>query len=146
MKEAGRKRKYRLAGWLASGTLIALAVALLVYDSISERSERVRRVANVRMLVTACIAYSKDRERFPPDLEALVPNYLDDESLLTFGGEGGQPYLYRPLSNDTDYSRQPLIVSPPDKDGRRIVGYVGGHVTEDWTLSPEFLAEFERLE
>jgi len=122
----------------------ALSYFIPVYNEVTcIRSRRIQKVANVRSLVTACVAYSKDWEEFPPNLQALFPTYIDDDSLLTSDIDGKPLFLYRSGFSDTDYSREPLIMGPMDEDGNRLIGYIGGHVTEHGSLPPEILAEFE---
>ncbi len=117
----------------------------LIERILREDHEELRRMSETRTILTACVAFSKDRGRFPPTLDALYPNYIDDESLLNPDPKSGQPYLYRPGLVETDSSREPLIISPPDKDGKRLVGFIGGQVTEEslGVLPPEILEQFK---
>lgn len=140
------KRRVRSVGFaFLSALLLGGILTLLLKFAGREEHEKLRRVSEVRSIVTACIAYSKAWDEFPPSLKALVPNFIDDESILDLDEDGNSSYVYRRGLWSGDYLREALIFSPPDEEGIVLVGFTGGHVTEERleSLPPEIIAEFE---
>lgn len=111
---------------VASVTMPALTV-------VHERAEAAKQAGEIRSLLLACRSYSSDFDgRFPDELQELMPDYLDAEEGLTWESNASQgeamPYLYRSGLSDTSFSREPLIAGPEPIMGKRVVGFVGGHV------------------
>lgn len=114
----------------------ALIGSLLVpYKSgISERSPRTRELNRVKSLLLACRAYAADHEGelYPPSLESLYPDYIDLKDFHLAPDKSGAkvPVLYHPGYTSADQGAI-VLEHPLDFNGKRIVGYVGGHVTAE---------------
>ena len=94
------------------------------------------QIADVRQLILALRTYAADFDDvFPDDLQQLITEgYIDDPDLLETDftlSLDREAYLYRPGYLATGFSRTPILISPPSpRDGRRVVGYQGGAVSE----------------
>ena len=92
--------------------------------------------SNVRQIVLALHYYAKDSDgKYPATLEDLVDEgYLDDKTPLktsyTKSGKS-EPYIYLLGQTDTENPKAVLILAPPSpRPGYRVVGNVGGAVTQ----------------
>ena len=122
-----------------------LIAALLVNLSTgnSESCSRDGDVSAIRTLLVACIAHAKDNDgSFPVSLKMLYSDYIDVEAAF-HEKNSNTPYLYRSGLGLSNSPNEPLIISQPDENGDRLIGYIGGHVAESGTVPPEILAEFE---
>lgn len=95
------------------------------------------QIADVRQLMLAIRTHAADNDDvFPDDLQQMVDDgyYIDDPDLLETDftlSLDSEAYLYRPGYKAIGFSRTPIIISPPSpRDGRRVVGYLGGAVAE----------------
>jgi len=164
-KQRGEEtRKWRF-GWTAKITVMVL---LLFAASISAvgivhqiawlcrephliimggRSKQTVELYGAKMLATAAMLYSTDnKDRFPPHLGVLVPDYSPDNSMLYTRGMGGdppQPYLYFPGYGAHDDPQIIIVASPrpigSTDGGRRAVAHIDGSAA----IIPE--AKFQEL-
>lgn len=132
MKEEKKIRSARTFAWL----VLSILVALLISSFFPSRTDWPRHnpaLHQVKDHVLACRAYALNHEgAYPPSLDVLYPDYLDDERLLYAVDEQGTriPMIYHSGLKETDFSRMPLIEYPIRFGSTRIVGYVGGQVQE----------------
>ncbi len=108
------------AAWIAL-LLVGAFVALSIIPSrsgIAERTTRTRAVNHVKQLLLGCRAYAADHV---------------EEIFHAVGERGGilpDRILYHPGHTDTGEAKAVLLEHPGEFKGKRIVGYVGGHVAE----------------
>lgn len=116
--------------------LIPWAIVSAVAIPAIMKTEEVTAIANdrteIRQLVLACRMYATDNEgKFPPTLEELFPDYIEDRELLTAEISTNprvvQPYLYRPGLTEMSELDEIVLAGPiRGSAGRRVVGRVDG--------------------
>lgn len=116
--------------------LFALAIVVSFFipagSSISERSPKVRAWATVKELLIACREYAADYGgAYPPSLEILYPDYISQEDFHLVRDHRGStlPLIYHEGRTAEDHGAL-VIEHPRVFEGKRFVGYVGGHVAE----------------
>ena len=114
---------------------VLIGASLVPYGGgISERSPQTRELNRVKSLLLACRAYAADHEGgiYPPSLENLYPDYIDQKDFHLVPDNSGStvPVIYHAGYTSADQSAV-VLEHPHDFNGKRIVGYVGGHVTEE---------------
>jgi|GEM_PF-1279775 hypothetical protein len=128
-------RKVKLTYFWLFIVAVLIGATLVPYGGgISERSPHTRELNRVKSLLLACRAYAADHEGeiYPPSLESLYPDYIDlkDFHLAPDNNGSKVPVLYHPGYTSADQGAV-VLEHPLDFNGKRIVGYVGGHVTEE---------------
>lgn len=121
--------------WIVLAIIAIPVITLFVpaRNTIAERSPRTKALNDVKQLLLGCRAYAADHEGpYPPTLDALYPDYIDHKDFFHVHDHRGTriPFIYHPGQKDLGEPRAILIEHPILFDGRRIVGYVGGHVQE----------------
>lgn len=118
----------------AIGCLIApvmVAIALPTYLQSKDRADQVKMVAEMRMISNACQSYSIDNGGFPDETHKLFPAYLSDRSQLTWTdpATGSElPYIYIPGADPDSAKIEPLLISPTDFCGERVIIYNSGTI------------------
>jgi len=134
-----------VAGLLAWGLLASLVIPAM--SQAQHRAQQAQTVAEMKTVVTACHEWAVQHEGdFPPNLESLVPDYLDESALTTTDPDTGEeiPYRYRPGLSHGSPSREPVLLRPATRDGWRAVAYVDETIERDAApLQPGVLEEFE---
>jgi hypothetical protein len=105
----------RIRGEKIGNLLIGLMAPAL--SKVQSASDRCEQTQNNLYIAFALAAYKSDHGRYPEDLDALTPNYLDTITIDLFSG---QPLLYRPSANG--YLLYSVGVNGRDEEG---------HGTED---------------
>tara|TARA_R110002096_G_scaffold61249_2_gene152261 strand:+ start:3011 stop:3622 length:612 start_codon:yes stop_codon:yes gene_type:complete len=117
-----------VAGLIPIG--IVASIALPAFAQVKEESEQ---ITEMKLLNNACKIYAiENNNEFPPSLQQLFPDFIENESLLTWEDkETGQlsPYLYRAGLSENSSSTEPLILAPVAIMGERPVVYVNGIIT-----------------
>jgi len=117
----------------AIGTLIApifLALALPAYMQTKDRTIQAAMITEMKMISTACQVYAiENNGQFPSDLSKLFPVYLADASVLSWtdpetGGELAYIYVAGADPDSADF--QPVLISPTDFRGERVIIYNNG--------------------
>jgi hypothetical protein len=97
------------------------------------RSRQVLELIGAKQLVTASTLYAVDnKDRFPPQLDTLAPDYIPRSMLYTrgFGGDTQELFLYFPGYGTQDDPQAIIIASPrpmgSTDGGRRAVVHVDG--------------------
>lgn len=128
---------------------IAASVAMPAYNQINDRAETAMTASNLRQVALTCRLYAIENEnKFPETLEQLVPEYLDEATILfSEDPESGEkiPFLYRSGLNVDSPPNEPLAISPKiESSGTRIIAYASGAVdTLREPIDPEILKHFE---
>lgn len=136
-KRKSRPRRVLIAISLVLFGLLAASLIYPAFPRVAERAPRTKAINTVKQLSLACRAYAADFGGvYPPSLDVLYPDYLKVPDLLEAEDANGRkiPMIYHSGFTDTGNSRAPLIEYPVLLNGRKIVGYCGGHVSE---LLPE---------
>ena len=121
-----------LAFWVLIGLVILpilAGIALPVFGEVKLRGEETKSLSNAKQIGTACILYSMDHENaFPPKLDDLIPEYLDDRKLFTSTLSPGEPMAYTYYGGSSkDPADKVLLMSKfKDRRNRRIIIYVNG--------------------
>lgn len=116
----------------AIGSLIApvmFAIALPTYLQSKDRADQVKMVAEMRMISNSCQSYAIDNGGFPEALNDLFPAYLSDRSHLTWTNPATgieMPYIYIPGADPDSAKIEPLLISPTDFCGERVIIYNSG--------------------
>lgn len=121
--------------WIVLALIAGVVASIFVpaQNSITEHGPVEVAVNQVKQLLLACRAYAADHEgRYPPALDALFPDYLDHKEALRIQNEMSPPLtlIYHPDKTEHDDPRSVLIEFPVVYEGKRVVGYVGGHILE----------------
>ncbi|MEA3209116.1 MAG: hypothetical protein QOE70_2173 [Chthoniobacter sp.] len=101
------------AGQLMLPLLIAPAailagVAVPVFGEVQERGKATKSLSNAKQIGLGCKLYAQDNNgKFPPSIEALVPDYLPDRSVFISPFAPNEPIGYAYTSGLTE-------ASPPD--------------------------------
>jgi hypothetical protein len=122
-------------GWLARADR-------LTYDA--SQAYLSRDMAEMRRVAIALREYEKNEDgKFPPDLESLVPEYVESRAELYSSineGEPPQQYLYFPAHQGTgDPANFMILASPSAFNGKRAIAF--------WDTSTKLVkeAEFQAL-
>ena len=101
-----------------------------------ERKQESRQIIKTLRMVAdvgkALHAYASDfDERFPANLEDLVPDYLDDRSYFSMMCADGsrKPWHYVEGLTTESEADKVILYSPEPIEGKRIVGFVDGSVS-----------------
>ncbi len=87
----------------------------------------------MKTLLLGCRAYAADHEGvYPPSLEILYPDHIDQEGFHLVRDESGSrvPVVYHAGYKDSDDPREVLIEHPLELKRKRILGYAGGTAVE----------------
>jgi len=95
--------KNKLRGFTLIELLVVIAIiailASIIMASLNQartKSRDARRIADVKSLQTAIQLYNNDSGAYPPNLGALVPNFI---SVLPTDPQSNAQYAYAPLSS-----------------------------------------------
>ena len=134
MEDEAKSVNHVVIAWMV---LALIAVPILwhisSYSGISAPATRTKAINHVKQLLLGCRAYAADHEgSYPPTLEGLYPDYIDLKDFFHVRDDRGAlvPMIYHPGHKDLGEAGAILIEHPLLFDGKRIVGYVGGHVQE----------------
>ncbi|MAS92570.1 MAG: hypothetical protein CMO55_05175 [Verrucomicrobiales bacterium] len=111
---------------------VGSAIAIPALTKTGEIKMTATDQMEIRELTLACRVYAFDNDgNYPPNLEALFPDYIDDRELLTAEISTNprvvKPYLYRPGLTTKVESREMFIAGPiRGSDNTRAVGYNDG--------------------
>ncbi len=117
----------------AVGTLSAPVIVAIMLPAMMQTKDRAiqaEMITEMRMISTACQIYAIDNDsQFPTDLGKLFPVYLADAGQLTWtdpktGDE--LPYIYVAGANPDSPEAQPILISPSDFRGERVIIYNNG--------------------
>lgn len=109
---------------------IAAGVAMPVFSKAHEKGKATKSLSNARQIGIACRLYATDNGgKFPPKLEALVPDYLADTKIFVSPFAPNEAMGYTYTAGLTD-SSQPDLDLLEDKfsvnEGQRVVVHVDG--------------------
>src|SRR5690554_70984 len=88
-------------------TVLLISSFLPLFGRMTPRAHEANAVAAIKNVLRACRAYAADHDdgAYPPNLAALVPDYLDDATPLFVDNGSGEelPLLYFPgFHSDSD--------------------------------------------
>ncbi|MCB1231093.1 MAG: DUF4190 domain-containing protein [Verrucomicrobiae bacterium] len=113
---------------------IAASLVVPVVTKVKEKADLAREISEMRQVIIACQSWASDHDgNFPPDLDSLMPDYIQDEELLTWRSKSnpeGARLVYRPGFTESTDIREIVVFSPTAAMGRRLVGYVSGAVQQ----------------
>ena len=119
-----------LAPLLIVPVAIAAGFALPVFSKVQERSKATKSLSNAKQIVTACKIYAADyRGKFPPTLQALVPDYLPDAKIFIspFAPEVPMGFTYTAGLTDTSRAEAILVEDKfASREHHRVVAHVDG--------------------
>ena len=100
-----------------------LALSLPAYNGIRQSGFKVKNMSSMKQIVIACQIYAEDNEgKFPADLEALVPDYLDIPEVLHYHDPSDSanvlPFRYFPGYGQSDTDAL-LLAAPPSLPRRK---------------------------
>jgi hypothetical protein len=109
---------------------IAAGVAMPVFGKVQEKGKATKSLSNAKQIATACKLYAIDNNgKFPPKLQALVPDYLPDATVFVSPFEPGEEVGYEYVTGLSD-SSPPATDLVEDKfsarGGSRVVVRVDG--------------------
>lgn len=88
---------------------IAAGVAMPVFEKVQGKSKGAKSLSNAKQIGIACRLYAADNAgKFPPNLEALVPDYLPDAKIFASPFAPNEPMGYTYTAGLTDTSRPDL--------------------------------------
>jgi hypothetical protein len=108
---------------------VLLGIALPVFSEVQLKGSETKLLSNAKQVATACHLYALDHhDAFPPKLDDLVPQYLQDRSILTSPLTPGDPVGFYYFGGSTkDAPDKVLLLSKfKDRRGKRIVMHVDG--------------------
>ena len=107
--------------------IILAAIALPVFNSVSERGRAVKSIAEAKQIGLACKLYAGDNDgHFPKTLDELVPTYLSDKHLFVCpldSSKSPMGYEYFGGMDDDDLRKVLLQSKAMTHDGKRVVVY-----------------------
>lgn len=108
---------------------IAAGVALPVFGEAQENAKATKSLSNARQLVTGCKLYAVDHQgQFPPNLDALVPDYMATKTPFASPFLPADPvgYTYHPDHKDSDPGTTILIEDKFSPKHLRVVARIDG--------------------
>jgi hypothetical protein len=107
----------------------AAGVALPVFGEVQKKGKATKSLSNAKQLATACKLYAVDNSgKFPPTLQALVPDYLASPAIFAspFRPEVPMGYDYKAGLTDTSAAGLVLIEDKfaPEVGHVRVVSHV----------------------
>ncbi len=92
-----------LAPLVIAPIAIAAGVALPVFNSVSEKGKSTKGLAQAKQIGLACKLYAGDNDgKYPPNLDALVPTYLQNRALFVSPLAPSDPMGYKYHAGLTD--------------------------------------------
>jgi len=82
---------------LILGILFGIALASFLFSVSASKNTACK--ANLKILREAVNRYYANSDSYPPDLQALVPDYIESASSL-YCPESGEAYEYDPLTGE----------------------------------------------
>lgn len=135
-KSAGRQTGTGLAiaglvmGYLGVLMIPVLAgIALPVFGEVRERANLTKALSNAKQIGTACRIYAVDNDgKFPPKLDALVPDYLPDAAILACPYPNPKsPSAFEYFGGNEKDDPQKILLASPEAPGKgRVFVYVDG--------------------
>lgn len=118
---------------------IFAALALPAFGAVKEKSVEAQALNNGRQIGLACQAYAQNHDgTFPPNLDALVPQYLPDAAVFRCPIGGNKEPIgfdYLPGQRATDPSEKALLVSKGvNRQKKRVVVRVDGSTRLEFGL------------
>lgn len=108
---------------------ILAGIALPVFGEVQTRGLETKALSNGKSIAAACKLYATDNKGdFPPTLEALVPDYINDRCVFICPFDPMEPLGYTVYpGKETDPATNVLVVSKSmSKRKRRVVVHVDG--------------------
>ena len=92
-----------------------VALAAFAVGNTRIRARQVHCRSNLRQIGLAVHMYADDNdEKFPPNLQALMPNYIDNPRVLNCQGRPGATYTYLPGREATSPGNMVIAYEAPD--------------------------------
>lgn len=121
-----------------SGTILSILQPGI--NGIQDRGAKIAQLSSAEKIMKALFQYEKEHSgKLPPDLLALIPEYLENKDALLFSGDYLQrrQWIYYP---DADTGGM-LLLSPGYIKGSLVVGWKSGKVSP---LAPEVIRSIIR--
>jgi hypothetical protein len=110
---------------------ILAGMAVPVFGEVSKRGELTTSLSNAKQIGLACILYSHDSNgKMPPNLEALIPDYLPSAKVFVSPLSPDEPMGYSYVAGLDTASTPPSTIIIEDKfarqKGKRVVVRMDG--------------------
>ena len=111
--------------------LLLVSIGIPTFTSVNTLAPGTKSLQHAKHIRLACVLYANDNNgRFPPSLDALYPDYLQDRQILISPLSPGTPigYTYTPGLTETSPTNSLLIEDKfaPTLKQKKIVVYVNG--------------------
>ena len=124
---------------------ILASSAMPAYNGIQERAKRSKDLNNIKQILLGCRAFAADWEGLYPSFDPdAAKEGGGEDSKFTTSTEAFNVYCYVSGQTDTSFSRSPLVADglmdgpgeygefhPWLKSKKAVIGFCGGHVTEE---------------